>query len=98
MAALPGDVRCRLLPAEHAAGEVNAASDCRRHREAARLVASSGKVGEPRRRQRDGLLPVLAEQAADDSLGAPHRYHKFEFRFLNQKFSGAGRPSAYVRL
>jgi hypothetical protein len=44
-------------------------------------------------------LPVLAEQAADDgSLGAPHRYHKFEFRFLNQKFSGAGRPSAYVRL
>jgi hypothetical protein len=27
-----------------------------------------------------------------------HAYHKFEFRFLNQKFSGAGRPSAYVRL
>jgi hypothetical protein len=27
-----------------------------------------------------------------------HAYHKFEFRFLNQKFSGASRPSAYVRL
>jgi hypothetical protein len=27
-----------------------------------------------------------------------HAYNKFEFRFLNQKFSGAGRPSAYVRL
>jgi hypothetical protein len=57
----------------------------------------AAKIGQPRRRQSDGLLPVLAEQAADDgSLGAPHRYHKFEFRFLNQKFSGAGRPSAYV--